>query len=309
MRAFSAREDLEDEDGQRLLNICGRFSTLYQALQINAKAYGIVLHPADLGTSAAGSMTLAHEMAQWHREDCVDAINDDKFKADFHFTRDKQRKGQPAKGRMKRLLTEIATLQASLPEGIFVRYANSRPDLMKVLIIGPRDTPYEQGLFEFDLVCPLDYPQSPPKMHFRTTGKGRAHFNPNLYPDGKVCLSLLGTWSGPSWIPKESTILQVLVSIQAMIFCAEPWYNEPGREYREMEDQSKRFNVEVQSLTISYALTDYLKQAAKKDKKQEHRIWQNVIEKHFRVYGIEIHETLKIWQKKAQELPKRPARR
>ena len=33
---------------------------------------------------------------------------------------------------------------------------------------------------------------------------------------------------GPSGAGK-STILQILVSIQAMIFCDEPWYNEPGR--------------------------------------------------------------------------------
>lgn len=26
---------------------------------------------------------------------------------------------------------------------------------------------------------------------------------------GKVCLSLLGTWSGPGWDPKTSTLLQV----------------------------------------------------------------------------------------------------
>jgi ubiquitin-protein ligase len=34
---------------------------------------------------------------------------------------------------------------------------------------------------------------------------------------GKVCLSLLGTWSGPGWDPKRSTLLQVLVSIQSLI--------------------------------------------------------------------------------------------
>lgn len=37
------------------------------------------------------------------------------------------------------------------------------------------------------------------------------------YDTGKVCLSLLGTWEGPSWDPQTSTLLQVLVSIQAMI--------------------------------------------------------------------------------------------
>jgi baculoviral IAP repeat-containing protein 6 len=212
-RAYNAREEFSDEEGQRLLTFCARITSLFHALQANAKACGIKPITTQ---EASGDISLAQQMSQWHRENCVDAIDDDKFKVEYHFTKDRTRKDQPAKGRMKRLLTELATLQSSLPEGIFVRYANSRPDLMKVLIIGPRDTPYEQGLFEFDLVCPLDYPQSAPRMHFRTTGKGRAHFNPNLYPDGKVCLSLLGTWSGPSWLPNESTILQILVSIQAM---------------------------------------------------------------------------------------------
>ena len=46
--------------------------------------------------------------------------------------------------------------------------------------------------------------------------------------DGKVCLSLLGTWSGPGWIAGKSTLLQVLISIQSMILCDEPYLNEPG---------------------------------------------------------------------------------
>jgi hypothetical protein len=37
----------------------------------------------------------------------------------------------------------------------------------------------------------------------------QVRFNPNLYSDGKVCLSLLGTWSGPGWIPNQSTLAQV----------------------------------------------------------------------------------------------------
>ena len=146
---------------------------------------------------------------------------------------------------MKRLLKEIASLESALPEGIFVRYGESRPDLMKVMIIGPEDTPYENGLFEFQMIFPPDYPQNPPNMLFLTTGGGRLHFNPNLYADGKICLSLLGTWQGPTWDAQQSTILQVLVSIQAMIFCAEPWYNEPGRELRASDEQSQRYSIEV----------------------------------------------------------------
>ncbi len=56
---------------------------------------------------------------------------------------------------------------------------------MKVLIIGPKGTPYEHGLFEFDLFCPSNFPNAPPNMLFRTTGGGRVRFNPNLYNCGK----------------------------------------------------------------------------------------------------------------------------
>ena len=49
-------------------------------------------------------------------------------------------------------------------------------------------------------------------MHLRTTGGGSIRFNPNLYACGKVCLSLLGTWSGgqgESWNATASSALQV----------------------------------------------------------------------------------------------------
>lgn len=60
---------------------------------------------------------------------------------------------------------------------------------------------------------------------------GGLRLNPNLYDSGKVCLSLLNTWSGDQnekWIPGLSTMLQVLVSIQGLILNAKPFFNEPG---------------------------------------------------------------------------------
>ncbi|CAK4031407.1 Hypothetical predicted protein [Lecanosticta acicola] len=162
-------------------------------------------------------------------------------------------------GRMKRIMKDLAGLKASLPDGIFVRHCTSRPDIMKVLIVGPQGTPYENGLFEFDLLCPPSYPVSPPQMHFRTTGGGTVGFNPNLYTDGKVCLSLLGTWTGEPWNPAQSTLLQVLVSIQAMIFCEKPWENEPGREnYPNAECSNKMYNQSLYPHTIRTAMLDWL---------------------------------------------------
>ena len=59
-----------------------------------------------------------------------------------------------------------------------------------------------------------------------TTGGGSVHFNPNLYSCGKVCLSILGTWSGPAWTPVQN-LTSVLLSIQSLL-STDPYYNEPG---------------------------------------------------------------------------------
>jgi hypothetical protein len=50
--------------------------------------------------------------------------------------------------RNKRILSECANMRTSLDEGTFVIVAESRPDMMRALMIGPEDTPYANGLFE-----------------------------------------------------------------------------------------------------------------------------------------------------------------
>lgn len=43
------------------------------------------------------------------------------------------------------------------------------------------------------------YPFQPPEAQYISVDASRVH--PNLYPGGKICLSILGTWRGPSWEP------------------------------------------------------------------------------------------------------------
>ena len=161
-----------------------------------------------------------------------------------------------------RLRKEWAGLSsgASIPDGVFVRVDEARIECARVCIVGPRDTPYENGLFFFDLWCPPTYPAVPPAARFLTTAGGRFRFNPNLYADGKVCLSLLGTWQGQRWSEKESSILQVLLSIQAMILVPQPVFNEPGYESMMGTPQgaqlSKAYNDTVRRGTVQYALVD-----------------------------------------------------
>jgi len=66
-----------------------------------------------------------------------------------------------------RIGVEIISLSKSLPtsygSSIFLRVDESHMHVMKALIVGPADTPYEHGLFEFDILLPTQYPNVPPK--------------------------------------------------------------------------------------------------------------------------------------------------
>uniref|UniRef100_A0A7S2STB9 E2 ubiquitin-conjugating enzyme n=1 Tax=Rhizochromulina marina TaxID=1034831 RepID=A0A7S2STB9_9STRA len=135
--------------------------------------------------------------------------------------------------RSKRLGKELRRLADALPLSphatIFLRFDEDHPEYMQACLTGPPETPYAHGIFVFDIFCPPAYPEIPPKVQLITTGSGSVHFSPNLYNSGYVCLSLLGTWSGPGWDPNSSTLLQVLVSIQSLILGVKhPYYNEPG---------------------------------------------------------------------------------
>ncbi len=88
-----------------------------------------------------------------------------------------------------------------------------------------------------------------PLITFLCTNQGLVRFNPNLYANGKVCLSLLGTWSGPSWT-SSSTILQVLLTIQSMILVEEPYYNEPIH-HKENNDLSIIYNKNISKENIN----------------------------------------------------------
>lgn len=121
-------------------------------------------------------------------------------------------------------------LRTSLPTGVWVKTYGDRLDLLSVMIEGPKKTPYEDGLFLFDFQLGKDYPRAPPLCHYISFCSDR--LNPNLYEDGKVCVSLLGTWPGKgseTW-SAGSTLLQVIVSIQGLILVSEPYYNEAGYE-------------------------------------------------------------------------------
>jgi ubiquitin-conjugating enzyme E2 Z len=130
----------------------------------------------------------------------------------------------------KRLSIEIKKFhesQSVIP-GIYINYDPENIFSIKALIIGPEDTPYQYGNYLFKLNFDKDnYPFVPPAAKYESRSRD-IRFNPNLYVNGKVCVSILGTWAGPQWTSCQ-TLTTVLMSLQTLLN-DHPLGNEPGFE-------------------------------------------------------------------------------
>ncbi|KAF7653325.1 hypothetical protein LDENG_00084660 [Lucifuga dentata] len=166
---------------------------------------------------------------------------------------DNERASQQCILRIKR---DIMSIYKEPPPGMFV--VPDPQDMTKIhaLITGPFDTPYEGGFFLFLFRCPPDYPIHPPRVKLITTGHNTVRFNPNFYRNGKVCLSILGTWTGPAWSPAQS-ISSVLISIQSLM-TENPYHNEPGFEQERHPGDSKNYNECIRHETMRVAVCDML---------------------------------------------------
>ena len=255
-----------DENVVNSINLCKSIIGVRKLLVSKAQRTG----PS---TSIPASQQV--DESETYRLSCADLAYDEfpnSIKVHFHYTATAQALRSVNPRRTITLAKELSTMATSLPPGIFVRSMPNRPDCIKALIAGADGTPYYGGLFEFDIFAPENYPIVPPKVQLKTTANGKVRFNPNLYQyvfvpmtlntrDGKVCLSLIGTWHGSpeeQWQANKSTIMQILISIQSMLLCARPYYNEPGMGVASDSPQDKIYNLNVRLQTIRVAMCDWM---------------------------------------------------
>ena len=69
-----------------------------------------------------------------------------------------------SKESIKRLIKDVKQLKLEPLHDQGIYYKHDEDDMLKghALIIGPKDTPYQNGFYFFELKFPVDYPFSPP---------------------------------------------------------------------------------------------------------------------------------------------------
>jgi ubiquitin-protein ligase len=154
---------------------------------------------------------------------------------------------------MQRLLKDVRQIikHPLIDNGIY--YSHDEVDMMKgyAMIVGPSDTPYFGGFYFFKFDFPYDYPFSPPKVTYMTND-GMTRYNPNLYKCGKVCVSILNTWSGDKWSSCQ-TLNSVLLTLCSLLNEA-PLENEPGKSKTSNDFIPYQNSIEFSN--INFAICD-----------------------------------------------------
>ena len=181
---------------------------------------------------------------------------------------------------------------------IYVAMDSTRMHLMRALISGPEDTPYAHGLYLFDIGLRASYPLTPPFVRIATTGENKVRFNPNLYNDGYVCLSIINTWeSSPEemWNGATSTLLQVFLSIQSLVMDNEVLQKEPGYETYSAQDPGNLvYCAVVKYNNVKYAMRKMIQNPPGE--------FREVVMQHFSLKRAEIEKTLEKWVLEAASL-------
>ena len=151
--------------------------------------------------------------------------------------------------RTRRIMGDLRELLKDPLYEVFIHFDESDINTMIVMIRG-QEGPYEFCQFLFHISFSDDYPMSPPIVKF-CSSDGRTRLNPNLYIEGKVCLSILGTWQGDPWT-SVMTIKTVILSIMALVMTREPLRNEPGME------SSPPDKIEIYNQIVEYASLNIL---------------------------------------------------
>jgi len=131
----------------------------------------------------------------------------------------------------RRIIKETQRLKNEPVAGIEATPDESNARYFHVVVIGPKDSPYEGGTFKLELFLPEEYPMSAPKVRFMTK-----IYHPNIDKLGRICLDILKD----KWSPALQ-IRTVLLSIQALLSAPnpdDPLANDVAEQWKNNEVQA-----------------------------------------------------------------------
>jgi len=270
------------------LELCNKFCTfikknsyLYVSkLKDNLYKYKSIFNDPQYDTILSNKINLTTQFSYLENENNSILEDDVEDFLKTHYFYDKKNKLEPTiiQKLFKRILIDIFDLKTYINEMelhqdtlSMIRFVWSpdSPQYLKFIIVSENE-PYLGGMFEFHAFFPEDYPLNPPKVQLITTGNNTIRFNPNLYADGKVCLSLLGTWSGEQWSPAVNNLVHIIQAISVMILTDQPVQNEPAYSTDKYFDHPdlkitndlllvRKYKYQIKYFTLKLAIIDQLK--------------------------------------------------
>lgn len=143
-----------------------------------------------------------------------------------------EKEGQLTTFATQHLMSQLMELKRHPPDNVSVGLFNDQLHIWECMFFGPMGSLYEGGFFRAMLVFPADFPNGPPKMQFSTP-----ILHPNVYPDGKVCISILHPPGEDKFNEQESAderwrpilgVEAILISVLSMLTDDEPNVDSPA---------------------------------------------------------------------------------
>ena len=155
-----------------------------------------------------------------------------------------------SKDTLTRIISDIKEITKNPLENDGIYYIHDSNNVLDgyALIIPSNDSPYRYGNYLFTIHYPINYPYNPPLVKFMTNN-GTTRFHPNLYRNGKVCLSLLNTWKGDQWT-SCNTLSSILLNLLTL-FTKDPFLHEPGIKENHPDFNNYTQMVEYQNYCTS----------------------------------------------------------
>ena len=136
--------------------------------------------------------------------------------------------------------------RSRLPDNCYAELSNAEDYFTwRVLLVGPRDTPYEDGHFYIEFKFPQDYPFKPVQMTFENK-----IYHPQVYERGYFTLS--GRQEREYWSP-AITVMVLMNLIKEMLINPDPEIAAVIDIAKKFKSNRAEFNIHAKEWTEKFA--------------------------------------------------------